>query len=172
MATAKDRSTVDLEAAAKIPATSPAYDTIFFHRVRLLTAINRADDARTLLDAALTTPHAQAPSSFRNALLGERMAVARSFNEALIYAPRDLLSSGSEGASNLQAQCNLNAHAVNTTAPCPELEKSLQFDQDFVSVLNHHTPLATPLHLTPRPDQQPRTAATPDRQRRPRRSQS
>lgn len=132
-----------LDAAAKTPPTSPAYDTVFFHRVRLLTGMHRNDEARALLDAALATPHSQAASSYRNALLGERMAVARSFNEALVYAPRSLLSSGSEGASNLQAQCNLNAHAVNTTTPCPELEKSLQFDQDFVSVLNHHAPLST-----------------------------
>lgn len=132
-----------VDAAAKIPATSPAYDTVFFHRVRLLTAVDRTNEARALLDAALATPHGHAPSSFRNALFGERMAVAHSFNEALTFAPRDLLSSGSEGATNLQDQCNQNAHAVNASAPCPELEKSLQFDQDFVSVLNHHTPLAT-----------------------------
>ena len=129
--------------AAKIPPTSPAYDTVFFHRVRLLTAMSRTDEARSLLDAALASPHGQTVNSNRNALLAERMAVARSFNEAIVYAPRSLLASGSEGSWNLRSECNLNAHAGSTAVPCPALDKSLQFDQDFVSVLNHHTPLAT-----------------------------
>ncbi len=34
-----------IDAAAKIPETSPAYDTVFFHRVRLLTALMRTDES-------------------------------------------------------------------------------------------------------------------------------
>jgi hypothetical protein len=130
-----------LDAAAKVPPSSPAYDTVFFHRVRLLTALNRADEARSLLDAALPALQSQKPSSNLNALLGERMAVARNFSEFLAYAPRFTLSTGSQGAEDLQGQCNERVHAVNEPADCPEL-KQPQFNQDAVTVLNRFTPIS------------------------------
>ena len=130
-----------LDAAAKIPSGSPAYDTAFFHRVRLLIGVGRADEARVLLDATLPTLRKQKPSSNLNALLGERMAVARSFNEFLDYAPRFALSTGSEGAEDLRAQCNKDAHATNEPADCPELKQPLEFDADAVAVFNRETPL-------------------------------
>lgn len=131
-----------LDAAAKIPPGSSGYDTVFYHRVRLLTALKRNDEARALLDRALPALHNQKPDSRLNALLGERMAVARSFTEFLVYAPRTELSTGSEGAGDLQALCNERSHAVNSFAPCPELEQLLEFDIDAATVLNRHTPLA------------------------------
>jgi hypothetical protein len=126
--------------AAKIPPSSPAYDTVFFHRVRLITAMKRADEARVLLDAALPSLQHQTPTSSLNALLGERMAVARTFEEFLTYAPRSTLSTGSQGAEDLQGHCNTNAHAVNERAACPEINQP-QFDDDAVAVLNHQTPI-------------------------------
>ena len=132
-----------VEEAAKIAAGTPAYDTAFYHRVRLLTALNRTDEARTLLDARLPALRKTKPGSTLNALLGQRMALARDFNEFLTYAPRTILSSGSEAADNLQTQCNERAHAVNTDAACPDLKRSPQFDEDAVAVLNRYTPLAT-----------------------------
>ncbi len=130
-----------VDAAAKIPATSPAYDTVFFHRVRLLTALNRTDEARTLLDAALPTLRRQKPNSNLNALLSERMAVARNFSEFLVYAPRTTLRTGSQGAEDLQGQCNVRAHAENKPADCPEL-KQPQFNDDATMVLNRQTPIS------------------------------
>ena len=128
--------------AAKIAPGTPAYDTVFFHRVRLLTALKRTDEARALLDAALPALRAQKPSSNLNALLGERMAVARNFSEFLVYAPRTTLRSGSQGAEDLQGQCNVKAHAVNAEADCPELKQPLEFNADAVNVLNRRTPIS------------------------------
>jgi hypothetical protein len=132
-----------IDAAAQIAPGSPLYDTAFFHRVRLLTALHRGDEARALLDARLPAMRNAKPSSMLNAFLGERTALSLDFNEFLLYAPRTVLSSGSEAADNLQTQCNERAHAVNAPADCPGLEKSLQFDEDGVAVLNRYTPLAT-----------------------------
>jgi hypothetical protein len=132
-----------IDEAAKILPTSPAYDTAFYHRVRLLTALDRADEARALLDARLPALRNTKPSSRLNAFLGERTTLARDFNEFLLYAPRTVLSSGSEGADNLQTQCNERAHAANAPADCPDLKRPLQFDEDGVAVLNRYTPLAT-----------------------------
>jgi hypothetical protein len=126
--------------AAKIPPGTPAYDTVFFHRVRLLTSLKRTDEARALLDAALSPLQRQKPSSNLNALLGERMAVARNFSEFLVYAPRSPLKTESQGSYDLRGQCNERAHAVNRDADCPEL-KQQQFNEDAVTVLNRNTPI-------------------------------
>jgi len=131
-----------IDEAAKIAPDSPAYDTVFFHRVRLLTAMHREDDARALLDARLPALQHSKPNSMFNALLGERMAVARDFQEFLTYAPRTLLTSGSEGAGDLQQQCDEQAHSRNAPADCPELKKAIEFDQDAADVLNRNTPIA------------------------------
>jgi hypothetical protein len=131
-----------LNEAATVAPGMPAYDSVFFHRVRLLIALKRADEARVLLDARLSALRKAVPGSTLNALLGERMVLARDFNEFLVYAPRTVLSRGSEGSQNLQEQCTERAHAINAPADCPELEQALEFDEDAVSVLNRHTPLA------------------------------
>jgi hypothetical protein len=131
-----------LDEAAKIAPGTPAYDTVFFHRVRLLTALKRTDEARTLLDAALPPLQRLQPTSNLNALLGERMAVARNFSEFLTYAPRSTLRTGSQGAEDLQGQCNEKAHAVNAEADCPELKQPLEFSDDAVTVLNQQTPIS------------------------------
>jgi tetratricopeptide (TPR) repeat protein len=126
--------------AAEIPPDAHAYDTVFFHRVRLLTALKRTDEARALLDAAIPPLQRQKPSSNLNALLGERMAVARNFKEFLIYAPRATLKTESQGSYDLHGQCNERARAVNRDADCPEL-KQPQFNEDAVTVLNRNTPI-------------------------------
>jgi hypothetical protein len=127
--------------AAEIPPDTPAYDTVFFHRVRLLTALKRTDEARALLDAALPTLQRQKPTSNLNALLGERLAVARNFSEFLIYAPRSALKTESQGSYDLRGQCNERERAVNRDADCPEL-KQPEFNEDAVTVLNRHTPIS------------------------------
>ncbi|MGA9587255.1 MAG: hypothetical protein WBQ95_18125 [Terracidiphilus sp.] len=127
--------------AEKIEPGTPAYDTVFYHRVRLLTALKHTDEARTLLDAALPALRTQKPNSNLNGLLAERMAVARNFSEFLTYAPRSMLRTGSQGAEDLQGQCNVDAHAVNAQADCPELRQP-QFDDDAVTVLNSQPPIS------------------------------
>ncbi len=129
-----------IDEAGEIAPDTPAYDTVFFHRVRLLTALKRTDEARALLDAAIPPLQRQKPSSNLNALLGERMAVARNFSEFLIYAPRSTLKTESQGSYDLRGQCNERARAVNKEADCPEL-KQPQFNEDAVTVLNRNTPL-------------------------------
>lgn len=130
-----------IDEAAKIAPGTPAYDTVFFHRVRLLIALNRTDEARTLLDAALPPLRRQKPTSNVNALLGERTAAARSFGEFLEYAPRRTLRTGSEGAEDLHGQCNQRAHAVNANAECPDANQPFRFDEDSVQIFNQKTSL-------------------------------
>ena len=131
--------------AAKIAPESPAYDTAFYHRVRLLIALNQTDEARALLEKALAAPNLQKPSSERNAILGERMAVARDFSEFLEFAPRVALETGSEPAVDLRALCQKRAGLPlygGKTAPCPELDRPITFDSDATNILNEETPLS------------------------------
>jgi len=145
-ADAKDAAALELIAAAeKVAATSPAYDTVFFQRVRLLAAMNRGDEARTLLDARLPEVIRRGPSSNQNALLGQRMALARSFDEFLEYAPR-LQMSGlgdwlPEKPTKTSWPCPANAAWMQVLGHCPTKDRPARFDEDATKVLNHDVPL-------------------------------
>jgi hypothetical protein len=134
-----------LTAAAAIPTTSPAYQTVFYHRVRLLLESGHLDQARALLDPALAAIQSSKPDSWRNALLAERLSGARDFNEFLTYSPRTALETGSQSAIDLRAGCQNRAGIAlyaETTAPCPELDHPLTFDDDATTILNEKTPLS------------------------------
>jgi hypothetical protein len=131
-----------LDEAAKTEPGSPAYDTVFYHRVRLLIDLKRSDEARNLLDKALAAPNLQKPGSERNALLAERLSVARDFNEFLQFAPRKVLFSGSAGDGDLAEKCLGSGHASNAEiAQCRQLETGLWFDQDAAQFVNQQIPL-------------------------------
>jgi hypothetical protein len=131
-----------LDAAAKIRPSEPAYETAFFHRVRLLMALKRDGEARALLDAELPAAQHGLAGSYENALLGERMAEARSFGEFLRYAPRTVLDEYSSGAGDAQQACQKQAQEDHASQPCTMAENLPGFDEDSVAVLNRETPLA------------------------------
>jgi hypothetical protein len=139
---AKDPFAPDLlQAAAQIKPGEPAYDTVAFHRVRLLTELGRGDEARTLLDQILPAFSSEIASSRLNAFRGERMAVARTLDEFLTYAPRVLLDFNSQGAGSLSWECNASASASRTQGRCPDVARTLKFDEDAVFVMNRQMPL-------------------------------
>lgn len=144
-ADAKDAAAADLLAAAeKVAATSPAFDTVFFERVRLLAGMGRRDEAGQLLDARLPEVVRRGPSSNGNALLGQRMALARSFDEFLQYAPR-LGMSGDYGWPPQRPApsftCSAQARWLQTLGYCPTAQHPAQFDVDAVAVMNRDVPL-------------------------------
>jgi hypothetical protein len=129
-----------LDAAAKVKSGDPAYDTVAFHRVRLLTDLGRHDEARTLADSMLQVKREQA-SSDRNAFLSERMRLARSFDEFLEYAPRTVLDAASPGFATAGGLCSSYQDAAQRPPDCVEDEHGSGFDDDAVDVLNQQTPL-------------------------------
>ncbi len=140
LANPKDAGVPDLlTAASGIEGPSPAFDTVTYHHVRLLIGLDRSDEARTILDQVLPTLRKQQPSSALNAFLGQRMQVARDFNEFLTYAPRTVLEMNSEGAGALHdcAQPRDNAKSPG----CPAEAPALQFDEDSTTILNRQVPL-------------------------------
>jgi hypothetical protein len=130
-----------LTAAEAIPTTSPAYDTVFYHRVRLLIGHGQKDDARLLLDKALAAFKAP-QNSHDNALLAERLSVAQNYAEFLRYAPRIDLSTNSSGAFILSEECREAQNRDSATPTCPPTKPSLQFDEDAVYVFNRQLPLS------------------------------
>ena len=150
-----------LTAAEKIAPNSPAYETVLYHRIRLLIGRNQAELARTLLDRqlaampAMTAPAMTAPAdashpdashpdynhSDRSAFLRERFAVARDFSELLRFAPRRDLAATSGSAYASLTACAQNQGQDAPTTNCSANQKPLEFDNDAVLVLNQRTPL-------------------------------
>lgn len=129
-----------LDAAAAVQPSSSAYDIVSFHRARLLIALNRADEARTLLDNILSQLNQPKDTSIRNAFLGERMQIARNFEELLTYAPRSVLEKQSEGAYALDG-C-VNSQEKSGRQDCTREDQPFAFDEDSVAILNRQIPLS------------------------------
>ncbi|MGZ5482442.1 MAG: hypothetical protein ACXWID_10705 [Pyrinomonadaceae bacterium] len=78
-----------ISAAARVESTSPAAPSLIFNRARLLTEMNRGDEARALLDQTLAGDRTRLTRSGTNLLLSERMMLARNLNEFLRAAQRE-----------------------------------------------------------------------------------
>lgn len=122
-----------MDAAGKLPRSSPAYDTAIHHLLRLLRAssdkADRAAFARRL-DAELAAREKDPPSSLRNQLLDWRYELAGSLDEALAYSER--LGLGDEG-------CGFPFEA---TGEPPSLQKATRHMTDrLVRAIEREAPL-------------------------------
>jgi hypothetical protein len=122
-----DPAAPELAAAArKVGAASPGYATARFHGIRLLTAHKERDEARKWADEALS---ANLGITARNALLAERMALARDFPEFLRYAPRRPVAvTGVEADEEVGSQWR-------------KVDPSSTFDWDSATAFNSQLPL-------------------------------
>jgi hypothetical protein len=77
-----------LAAAEKTDEDSPAYPTIAYNLVRLRLEMNRANDARKLLDKIIATQFDQLPTSSQNLFLEQRVKLSSSVDEFLRFAMR------------------------------------------------------------------------------------
>lgn len=89
-----------LQAAAKVPTTSPAWQTVTYHRARLQIAAGNPEAAHatiaTLQSALDQLPSDQQEPSTRNALRGLSMRAAASREDVMAHLSRTLLESESE----------------------------------------------------------------------------
>ncbi|HEX5233929.1 MAG TPA: hypothetical protein VFW25_01220 [Silvibacterium sp.] len=127
-----------LRAAQRVRPDSPAWETVTFHRVRLLTGIGRSKEARALLEEFLPEMRRQAASSALNGFLAERMSVASTFPEFLEFAPRTVLRRDSEGAWYDGMNCPPFLDEPYKEACVPD--HPVEFDADAAAVLNR-TPI-------------------------------
>jgi TolA-binding protein len=83
-----EKDAVDLiEAGLKVPQSSPAFDTVTFHSIRLMIRNGRGDEARRRLDVLLGGKRRDL-NSVDNAFRAQRMSVATSFDDFLRWASR------------------------------------------------------------------------------------
>ncbi|HKO19784.1 MAG TPA: hypothetical protein VJU82_12945, partial [Acidobacteriaceae bacterium] len=125
-----------MQAAAQVPSSSPAYQTVSFYRARRLLASGDKSDARTLLTTVLSGLNPDAPSSTRNGFLEQRLPTSRTFDEFLADAPRNLVSPGSSAA--FMARC---ANRPSGRGRCNTPLPPQQFDADATAYFNAQFPL-------------------------------
>ncbi len=133
-----------LDAAAHIPPSSPAYETVAYHRARLLLAGHRFAEARSVLEQ-LTLFLQQMPKTERepstvNAVRSLRMLAAASPSEFLRFVPRTLLLASSEEYSSEQ-ECLAVMKDSKRHYDCFAEVDPAQLDADAARVLNEQAPL-------------------------------
>ncbi len=138
----KDAAPALVAAAAEIQPDSPAWESITYHRLRLLILLGRAAEARALLDQFLPQIKATGRDSSLNAYLGLRMSASPSLEEFLSYAPRKMLAAESESA-NSRRECLYIVKNTKRLYDCSQDPSLLHFSDDAAGVLNAQTPLTT-----------------------------
>lgn len=130
-----------IEAAARVPATSPAWPTLEYHRIRLLVDLGRESEARRQLAAALPLVQETDSVSAVNLFTGLSMRSAASLNNALADAPRKILERVSEEQSSLD-ECLEVMKDPKRKYDCRKDNSPIEFSGDAASVLNGETPLS------------------------------
>lgn len=124
-----------ISAAARVEPTSPAAPSLIFNRARLLTAMNRGDEARALLDQTLAGDRTRLTRSGANLLLSERMMLARNLNEFLRAAQRE--AAGFSDNSDERERPMEDKEAAEFTRGA-----KVFFDADAATVFNKLMPVA------------------------------
>lgn len=130
-----------MAAAAAVPAGSPAFAMLGFHRARLLIDRDERAAARAVIDEVLG--QAEIDPSSRNYLLSQRSPVAKSLEEFLRLAPRPVIEVISDNIGEMP-QCDgrrtcdrlLFRQAGKAGKP-----SEYRFDEDAVRILNLGLPL-------------------------------
>jgi hypothetical protein len=76
-----------VSAAERVPDSSPAYVSVFYHRMRLGNALHNYPEVRRSIDAFLASP-GDLPSVARDFLLDLRLDAAADLNDAVRFLPR------------------------------------------------------------------------------------
>lgn len=131
-----------IEAAGAIPPRSPAYQTVTFHRLRLLLLQGKRAEAREILaqlQIRKIGPRARnlsTPPSTVNLFLALHLALAQDLNELLENAPR-LPATVTDDLTPSQlpvTDWSFLPPGIDTAAP--------RFDEDSLAVLNRFLPVA------------------------------
>jgi hypothetical protein len=125
------------QAAAKIPASSPAFPSVSFNSIRLDIAAGRPVDARIKLDTLLQKQRATFNSSALNLLLHQRMTVSSNLEDFLTYAQRMPAGfSWDEDGTEIPVE----ADELGTDAQ--RIQGKVLFDSDAAETLNRRLPVA------------------------------
>jgi hypothetical protein len=122
-----------LQAAARVPTSSPAFMTTAFLRTRLLAARGETREARAVLATLPRTTRDRAQAEAVNLLNAMRFRLASSLDELLEAAPRMIVS---ESLDSWRSSSRLSNE---TSAPH---ERQSVFDEDAGAVFSRRMPLA------------------------------
>ncbi len=131
------KATLLQKAAAKIPASSPAFPSASFQNIRLDIAAGRSADARTKLDDLLHQHRASFNISSINLLLHQRILVSSNFDDFLTYAQR--LPAGFTWNEDGR---EIPADAEEVASESERIQDKPLFDSDAGEILNRRMPLA------------------------------
>ena len=131
-----------IEIAAQIKPDAPAWESITYHRIRLLLALNRTDEARALLAEVMPRIQSGGRDSSVNAYAGLRMAAAPDLKEFLTYAPRKILIRSSQSQSALD-ECLEVMKSPKRKYDCRKNSDPNEFSEDAANAFNTQLPLAT-----------------------------
>jgi len=144
-----------LEGAKAVPSSSPAFVTLAYHRLRLLSYDD--GDYRTLVDTVLALKDDALPPGARNDFRGLRLPISRSLDEFLRDAPRQITGYFDQSDPDLaHPQWLFNddaAKMLNQSIPLDELVRATG-DRNVPAPLNRMLLVAafTRAHLLGRDD--------------------
>jgi hypothetical protein len=133
-----------LNATEGVPVDSPAYATVVYYRVRLLTGGREDDKARALLQRFLTSPPSHLSGSSRNLFLAQRMRLATSLRDFLVHAPRPMVDVDYQDGFFGICQAK-SCDDLFYGSPAKD-KTELRFDMDAASVINLRLPLELMAH--------------------------
>lgn len=144
-----------LEAGAKVKGDDPGYETIAFHRARILAAGGRTPEAKALIAEFLDRPGGPATPSSLNLWRALRMPMAESSTAFLADALRIPAGSYGLGGEDSLPGGSLTTWNAGTQATHPDVRKMLKAVQapprfiqgDAARILNLRTPTEVILGL-------------------------
>lgn len=141
-ATAQDPAAPDLiAAAAELKPDAPATESFAYHRIRLLIATGKTDEAHSLLNQALPLVGKSGRDSSLNLFLGLRAHAAASLSEFLANAPRKIISPTSESQASLD-ECLDVMKNPKRVYDCAKKAGPIQFSDDAADFFNAQAPLS------------------------------
>jgi hypothetical protein len=140
-----------IAAASAVPANSPAWQTVAYHRIRLLLASGHAEEARSLFEQTMPRITQSGEMSSVNAFRGLAMGAASTLADFLKFAPKTILLFTSQ-EKNAVNDCDDVMKDPKRHYSCVAEVDPLQLDQDAVTILNQQAPLATWLAAAKSPE--------------------
>ena len=131
-----------IEAAGRIPSTSPAYPTLSYHRIRLLLESGHASQARAEVGAASPVIQTLGSESALNLVTGLRMRTATTLDEALVDAPRKILDRVSTEQASIR-ECLDVMKDPKRKYDCKDPKSPVEFSDDAAALFNNQMPLST-----------------------------
>ena len=131
-----------IDAAGRIPSSSPAWLTVTYHRERLLIDMGKIEQAGIETDAIMPVVEQKGSESAVNLFTGLRMRTAKKLDEALADAPRKILERTSQQQSSVD-ECLDVMKNPKRKYDCRASNSAVEFSDDVAAVFNSETPLAT-----------------------------